>query len=97
MSDPSYDRCALCGGTREEHNELTKHVFTTTPGDLRTKPALTERQPMKQPEASIDVTARLIEILTDNGVITPQEALLCFGIQVAVPKESPDARDSSPE
>jgi hypothetical protein len=93
MGDIAYDRCALCGGTREEHNEVTKHIFSTTPGDLRVKPAVSERQSMKEPDAAIDVVLKLIEVLTEKEVITIQEAFSCFGMKQTLPKESPDARN----
>jgi hypothetical protein len=94
MTSP-FDRCAICGGTNEEHNELTKHVFTTKAGDLRPRPEVTERQSMKQPDSGVDLASRLIELLVDKEIITPQDALLCFGIKVAIPEEAPNARDSS--
>lgn len=92
MSDTAYDRCALCGGTREEHSEVTKHVFSLTPGDLRVKPQISERQPMKEPNAAMDAVLKLIEVLTEKEVITIAEALSCVGMKQAIPKESPDAR-----
>lgn len=87
MSNPVEDRCIICNGTRQEHSELTRHVFSLTPGDLRPKPQLTERQPMKEPDAAFQVVGRLIEVLLEKEVITGPEALLCFGITVTTEGE----------
>lgn len=95
MADP-FARCAVCGGTNEEHNEVTKHVFTETAGDLRVKPPVTERQSMKEPESGVDLTCRLIELLLEKEILTQPEVLLLFGIQVAVPEEAPNARGGQP-
>ena len=88
MSDtPHLDRCAICGGTREEHNSSVKHMFTTTPGELRPPPA-TQTQPQRAPDAALVVVSRLIEVLLDKDVITKDEALSCYGIGFAKPEPS---------
>lgn len=94
MSSPVEDRCIICGGTRQEHSELTRHAFSLTPGDLRLKPPLTERQPMKEPEAALEILGRLIEILLEKEVITAHEVMLCFGITVTTGEGQDDDRDS---
>lgn len=91
-TEPAFDRCVICSGTREEHGDQTRHVFTLVPGDLRLPPKTVERQPMKQPDSAMMVVSRLVEILLDKGVLETPEALMCFGIQLAVPEEVPGAR-----
>ena len=86
----AIDRCMICGGTREEHSELTRHVFTDVAGDLRLRPSVTERQPMKEPNADISVVSRLIEIMVDKDLLTAREAFLCFGIKVEHPEGAAD-------
>lgn len=79
MSDtPHLDRCAICNGTRQEHNNSVKHGFTTTPGDLR-PPRATQTQPQRLPDAGLVVVSRLMEILLDKDVISQEEALSCYG------------------
>lgn len=94
MTSP-FDRCMICNGTREEHNELTKHVYTETAGDLRLRPEVTERQSMKEPDSGVEIVSRLIEVLVEKEVLTMPDALLIFGIKVAVPEEAPNARYGS--
>lgn len=94
MTSP-FDRCAVCGGTNEEHNEITKHVFTDKPGDLRLKPVVTERQNMKEPDSGVEMVSRLVEILVEKEIVTFPEALVVFGIKEVIPEEAPNARDGS--
>jgi len=81
-TEPHNDRCIICRGTRQEHNDSTRHAFTLTPGDLR--PPEPPKQPPRtvlMPGGSTGVVERLLELLMEKGIISDKEALRCLGIR----------------
>ena len=77
------DKCAACGGKREDHGpEKSRHVFTQNAGELKTHEQLAKEQQqgrrimtsMPMPSHPT-VTDRLIEVMLGKGLIDRDEAL----------------------
>lgn len=87
MSDsPHLDRCAICNGTREEHNGGMKHMFTLNAGELVLPPKIETKTRREGPDAALVVVSRLIETLVDKDILTHEEGLACYNIS---PKKEP--------
>lgn len=64
--DEALTACAICGKIRKDHEGLI-HAFTTTPHDLREKPA--EKPAGSPPRQVIAVDIALRLALVDAGVL----------------------------
>lgn len=82
------DRCAVCNGTRQEHNGGTKHMFTLNAGELRLPPKVDDKVRKQGPDAALVLVSRLIETLVDKDLITQAEALAVFGVESKKPEPS---------
>lgn len=80
-------KCAVCGGTKEEHGSDIRHAFTITPGELLTPEQRARQQGGQQGMAPQVVRLggaqtnealalnRLLETLLGKEVINAEEAL----------------------
>ena len=91
--------CAACGGKKEEHGEgKTQHVYTETPGQLMTHDQQKKAQSQAPQPMAIRLPVandqnnygRLVEVLLEKNLISPQEALYIAGM---APKPQPQFAD----
>lgn len=95
--------CAICKGGYKEHFDdqgkaITQHVYTQTPGDLSTakqKQAQEQQQGtrVQVPHPAVlgsnpMATGRLVEVLVEAKVVTPEQALYIAGFGPKPPTSS---------
>jgi hypothetical protein len=86
MSSQATEFCAICRGAKEEHGPgKTQHVYTTTPGELKSTQQAEQEKQRQQMSGSPRVVAlptggdsqavsRLLELLMSKGLISLEEA-----------------------
>lgn len=90
QTDARYGPCGICSGKFSEHQSPNvAHVWVPEGGELLSRAEAAKRQrtpqqvirvPMPQPGGDTQVINRLVEVLLDKKLITPQDGLYVAGV-----------------